>query len=116
MPLGRRDATFSSLAAVAVMHQPQVELGLGREAQLVEGCEVGVVIALDRHRDMHPVDAALNRLGNWVEDRHARPAVLGLDEVLVLVVAVAQVKAEFDVVGHGRGVACQALGDPFSDR
>ena len=91
---GRTDATRSALDAVFVVHETEKQLGLRIEAEPRERAEVGVVIALDRNRQVHPVDRPRDRSAQSVGHGDEVRGVGRLDEVRFGDVAVTEMEAK----------------------
>ena len=98
--LGRLDAAASALGAVLPVHEAEVQLRLVRQFEPLERLEVGVVVALDRHRQVQPLD----RPGGCREQRVREADEIGgvgrLDEVLLARVAVTEVESDLHVERH----------------
>ena len=70
------DPAPRALVAVAGVDEAEVELGLGRQAQVAQRGEVAVVVALLRHRHVDPVQRPLERGGERVGDADELAGVL----------------------------------------
>ena len=85
------------------MHEAEIEHGFGPQREPAEGLEIGRVVAPAGHRQMDPVDAPGRAGGDAVGEGDRRRRALRLDDVLVSGVAVTEMEAELDRLGHVTG-------------
>src|ERR1700692_2780318 len=85
---------------VVVVDEAEIERGAGAQLQLLERCEIGVVGAALRHRQVEEIDGSLHPRHDAVDDLDHDAGVLRLHHVLVGRAAVAQVIAELDLARH----------------
>lgn len=105
---GGLDAGASALDAVVEAHEPEVELGLLVEEERGQGRKPGGA-GRASHRHVYPVQRSVEVGGQRVGHLDQAPAITGLSEVAVGLVAVAEVKAELDVARDGPAQSQQAL-------
>ncbi|NYI98968.1 hypothetical protein HNR12_005245 [Streptomonospora nanhaiensis] len=94
------------------MHQAEVEAGLLGQRQALEREEVGGVVPVARHRQVHPVQRSAQARRDAVGHGRQAGGVGGLHEVPVSEVAVAEVVAQGNAGGHGLAQPDHALDDP----
>ena len=95
------------LVVGVVGDEREVQLGLRAGRQVRQRGEVGRVVAGLGHGERRPSRAAARRRGHGVDEVDLHLQRLGLLEVLVAVVAVAEVQPDRDVGGHPLDAADQ---------
>src|SRR5262249_5864578 len=65
-PARGRHAALSPLDPIRVVHQPEVQLRLAVQAQVLEWPEVGIVVPIARHRHVDPMNRPRDSRGQLV--------------------------------------------------
>ena len=80
------------------MHQSEIELGLGWQAEIFEGCEECIIAAVLGHRHVNPVQFSVDRrcdaVGKFGQDRR----VLGFHNMFVAGIAITQMNTHVGFV------------------
>src|SRR5262245_19613022 len=111
--MSRGDPVPGALDAVPEMNEPEIDLRFRLHPQIRKRAEIRSVRALDRNRHVGPVDRALDSFGQRIHQSNTGADVLGLFEMLVLVITVAEVEPELDSLRNGFGIAHDSLDTAF---
>src|SRR5262249_51026770 len=89
-----------AFGAVGIVDKPKKQLRFGRDLEIAQGKEVGVIVAIAGHRHVYPCDRMLYVRHDKVGQLDGFAKIQRLDEVLRVQVAVTQVESQLDVVGN----------------
>jgi hypothetical protein len=93
MPLECREAPEASFHSIGVMNQARVDRAVAKSG-ILQRREIGIVTSMTRHRHLHMIDRTRRSVLRPVGHRHTRCEVVGILEMFVVQIAIAQVHSD----------------------